>query len=146
MIRPPPRSTLFPYTTLFRSDGTTTNPAGFLYTLNSAGTAIVFTAQWTPVATDNYSYAPGTGGTGTPPTAGSGPNGSQITLAANTFVRANYTFAGWNDGATTHPAGFLYTLNSAGTAIVFTAQWTPVATDNYSYAPGTGGSAQPPPP
>ena len=44
-------------------------------------------------------------------------------------TRAGYTFSGWNNGTTTYGAGATYTLSSAGTPIVFTAQWSanPVA-------------------
>src|SRR5438270_3788747 len=47
MIRQPPRSTLFPYTTLFRSNGGTISRTG---ALNSAG------VQWGPVqiASDHF--------------------------------------------------------------------------------------------
>jgi uncharacterized repeat protein (TIGR02543 family) len=72
---------------------------------------------------DSYSYASG-GGTGTAPASGSGLDGSPITLATNTFTRPGYSFAGWNDGTTTYPAGYDYTLDSDGAAITFTAQWT----------------------
>ena len=90
------------------------------YTLSSSLTLF---AQWTANATDTFTYAAGTGGTGTAPTGGSGLNGSTITLAANTFTRAGYTFAGWNDGlVATQAAGSTYTL--ASSPIVLTAQWT----------------------
>ncbi len=131
------------------NDGTTTYAAGATYTLASAGAAIVFTAQWTAAVapTDAYSYAAGTDGSGSPPPSGSGLDGTQITLAANTFSRVGYSFAGWNDGTTTYAAGATYTLASAGAAIVFTAQWTAAIapTDAYSYAAGTDGSGSPPP-
>ena len=58
------------------------------------------TATWTANATDAYSYDAGTG-TGSAPAAGSGLDGTTITLAANTFSEPGYTFAGWNDGAAT---------------------------------------------
>ena len=86
----------------------------------------------TVTTTDNYSYAAG-GGTGTPPAAGSGLDGTTITLAANTFAKRGYTFAGWNDGTSTYPAASPYTLSSGGAAIVFTAQWTANATDTVSF-------------
>ena len=89
----------------------------------SNGSAIVLTATWTANATDAYSYAAGTG-TGTAPTAGSGLDGTSITLAANTFTEPGYTFAGWTDGSATYAAGSSYTLASNGSAIVLTATWT----------------------
>ena len=54
-----------------------------------------------------YSYDAGTG-TGSAPAAGSGLDGTTITLAANTFSEPGYTFAGWNDGAATYAAGHLH--------------------------------------
>ena len=100
------------------------------------------TATWTANATDAYSYDAGTG-TGSAPAAGSGLDGTTITLAANTFSEPGYTFAGWNDGAATYAAGATYTLASNGSAIVLTATWTANATDAYSYAPGTGSGSGP---
>src|SRR3712207_7763030 len=41
MIRRPPRSTLFPYTTLFRSQGTTNTMAANVYYDNDADTALI---------------------------------------------------------------------------------------------------------
>ena len=128
------------YTFVGWSDGTTTYQPGASYTLASDGGAITFTAQWTAV-TDPYSYVGG-GGTGTPPASGSGPDTTSITLAADTFTRAGYTFVGWSDGTTTYQPGASYTLASDGGAITFTAQWTAV-TDPYSYV-GGGGTGTPP--
>ena len=125
------------YTFAGWSDGSATYAAGATYTLASNGSAIVLTATWTANATDDYSYAAGTG-SGTAPAAGSGLDGTPITLAANTFTEAGYTFAGWSDGSATYAAGATYTLASNGSAIVLTATWTANATDDYSYAAGTG--------
>ena len=66
--------------------------------MSSDGGAIVFTAQWTANATDDYSYA-ANGGTGTAPASGCGLDGTTITLAANTFTLPGYTFSGWSDGS-----------------------------------------------
>ena len=130
------------YTFAGWNDGTTTYPAASPYTLSSGGAAIVFTAQWTPNATDGYSYAAG-GGTGTAPASSSGLDGTTITLAANPFTYLGHTFAGWSDGTLSYPAGATYTLSSVGASIVFTAQWTPNATDGYSYAAGGGTGTAP---
>jgi uncharacterized repeat protein (TIGR02543 family) len=112
----------------FAGWNTLANGTGTAYA-NSASYAfsasVTLYAQWTANATDNFTYAAG-GGTGTAPTGGSGLDGTTITLAANTFTRAGYNFAGWNDGTTTYAAGATYTLASGGAAIVFTAQWTAV--------------------
>ena len=96
-------------------------------------------------ATDDYSYAAGTG-TGTAPAAGSGLDGTTITLAANTFTEPGYTFAGWNDGSATYDAGSSYLLASNGSPIVLTATWTANATDDlllrrghrHGHRPGRG--------
>ncbi len=96
------------------------NNANYAFSAN-----VTLYAQWTANASDAFSYAAG-GGTGTAPASGSGLNGTTITLAANTFTRTGFTFTGWNDGTTTYAAGATYTLASAGAAIIFTAQWTPV--------------------
>ncbi len=122
------------------SDGSVTYAAGATYTLASGGTPIVLTAQWAPI-NDAYSYAPGTG-SGSAPAAGSGLDGTTVTLAANTFSDPGHTFAGWSDGSVTYAAGATYTLASGGTPIVLTAQWAPI-NDAYSYAPGTGSGSAP---
>ncbi len=66
-------------------------------------------------------------------------DGTTITLAANTFTRAGYGFAGWNDGTTTHAGGASYALASDGGAIVFTAQWTAQVPSALPEAPWTFG-------
>ena len=121
-----------------------TYAAGATYTSRArTAAAIVFTAQWTANATDDYSYA-ANGGTGTAPAAGSGLDGTTITLAANTFTLPGYTFSGWSDGSATYAAGATYTFSSSdGGAIVFTAQWTANATDDYSYAANGGTGTAP---
>ena len=91
---------------------------------------------------DAYSYNAGTG-SGSAPAAGSGLDGTTVTLAANTFSEPGHTFAGWSDGSVTYAAGATYTLASGGTAIVFTATWTANATDAYSYNAGTGSGSAP---
>jgi uncharacterized repeat protein (TIGR02543 family) len=109
------------YTFAGWNNGTTTYGAGASYTLSSAGAPIVFTAQWTSIPTDAYSFN-AAGGSPTPG-SGSGLDGTAITLP-NAPTRAGYTFAGWNNGTTTYGAGASYTLSSAGAPIAFTAQWT----------------------
>ena len=125
------------------SDGTATYAAGATYTLSSVGNPIVFTAQWTPNPTDEYSYA-ANGGHGTVPPSGSGLDGTTITLAANTLSNPGYTFIGWSDGTATYSAGDAYTVSSVGNPIVFTAQWTPNVTDEFSYAANGGHGTVPP--
>ena len=127
------------YTFVGWNDGTSTYGAGATYTLSSGGSAIVFTAQWTPTPTDAYSFN-AAGGTPTP-TSGSGLNGSTITLPSAP-TRAGYTFSGWNDGTSTYSAGATYTLSSGGAAIVLTAQWGANPTDAYSFN-AAGGTPTP---
>jgi uncharacterized repeat protein (TIGR02543 family) len=98
-------------------------------------------AIWTPNISDAYSYAPGAG-SGSAPAPGSGPDGTAVTLAANTFSDPGYTFAGWSDGSLTYAAGTSYTLASGGAPIVLTAQWAPIVyTVTYNYESGTGSPA-----
>ena len=127
------------YTFAGWNDGTLSYPAGATYTLSSDGAAIVLTAQWSANATDDYSFN-AAGGSPTP-SSGSGLDGTTITLpGAPTW--AGYTFAGWNDGTLSYPAGATYTLSSDGAAIVLTAQWSANATDDYSFN-AAGGSPTP---
>ena len=122
------------------NDGAATYGAGATYVLDSAGAAILFTAQWTAnTVTDAYSY--NTAGGSTAPAGGSGANGTSIVLAAAP-TKAGFTFGGWNDGAATYGAGATYVLDSAGAAILFTAQWTAnTVTDAYSYNTAGGSTA-----
>ena len=133
-----PAPTKAGYTFTGWTDGTTVYAAGATYTLNSDGSAIVFTAQWTANASDAYSY--NTAGGSTAPAGGSGLDGTTITLAPAP-TKAGYTFTGWSDGTTVYAAGATYTLNSDGSAIVFTAQWTANASDAYSYNTAGGSTA-----
>ncbi len=127
------------YTFAGWNDGTSTYGAGASYTLSSGGTAIVFTAHWTLIPTDAYSFN-SAGGAPTPG-SGSGPDGTAITLP-KAPTRTGYTFAGWNDGTSTYGAGATYSLSSGGTPIVFTAQWNTNATDAYSFN-AAGGAPTP---
>ena len=105
---------------------------GSPYTLSGS---VTLYAQWIQNATDDYSYAAGTG-SGSFPTSGNGLDGTTITLgSASGLSEAGYTFAGWNDGATTYPAGATYTLSSDGTPIIFAAQWTANVTDTVNSTP-----------
>src|SRR5256885_4002815 len=52
MIRRPPRSTLFPYTTLFRSPTPYTVPDAFVTKLNPTGTALVYSTYLGGSGTD----------------------------------------------------------------------------------------------
>ena len=113
-------------------------PVGIGGASYSPTASLTLDAQWTAIPTDVYSYAPG-GGTGSAPASGLGLDGTTITLVANTFTRAGYGFAGWNDGTTTHAGGASYALASDGGAIVFTAQWTAEVPSALPEAPWTFG-------
>ena len=105
------------------------------YTLTTSTTLY---AQWTANATDTYSSA--ARGTGSAPASGSGLDGTTVTLPANTFAYPGHTFTGWSDGTFGYPAGTTYLLSSAGSAIVFTAQWTANPTITITFN-SEGGSA-----
>ena len=121
------------------STGTTTYSAGATYTLSSGGSPIAFSAQWSANATDDYSFA-AAGGAPTP-TSGSGLDGTTITLPGAP-TQPGYTFAGWNNGTSSYGAGATYTLSSAGSPVVFTAEWSANATDEYSFN-AAGGAPSP---
>ena len=106
------------------------------YTL--AGSVTLY-AQWSANATDTYSYT-ANGGSGTVPAAGSGLDGTAITLAANPFTYPGHTFTGWSDGTLSYPAGSTYLLSSVGAPILFSAQWSANATDTLTFN-SEGGSA-----
>ena len=124
------------------NDGTATYPAGSFYLLLNGGSPVTFTAQW-KTFTDDYSYASGGATGGSAPASGRALDGTDITLAANTFTYPGHYFLGWNDGTATYKAGNGYLLSSGGSPVTFTAQWKTITTEDYSYAGGaaTGGSA-----
>ena len=105
--------------------------------LSDSGTPSV-TITWASKS-DDYSYT-ANGGTGTAPASGSGPDGTTITLAANTFSYPGYVFARWSDGTATYAAGGTYTLSSGGAPIVFTAQWSDNPVDTVAFN-SDGGAA-----
>ena len=104
------------------------------YTLSGS---VTLYAQWMANATDDYSYA-ANGGSGTAPAAGSGLDGTTITLSADPFSYPGYTFSRWSDGTSTYGAGAIYTLSSDGAPIVFTAQWAANPADDYSFNAADG--------
>src|SRR2546425_10124436 len=61
MIRRPPRSTLFPYTTLFRSNATDADGQALTFSLNSGPSfaTVTTTSPGTGTATGNLHLAPG---------------------------------------------------------------------------------------
>ena len=127
------------YTFAGWNNGTSSYGAGATYTLSSAGSPVVFTAEWSANATDEYSF--NAAGGAPSPSSGSGLDGTPITLPGAP-TQPGYVFSGWNDGTTTYSAGATYSLSSGGTPIVFTAEWSANATDEYSFN-AAGGAPSP---
>jgi uncharacterized repeat protein (TIGR02543 family) len=101
------------------SDGTTSYAGGATWTVPASDSNFTLTAQWT---TQTLSYSYDTNGGGTAPDGGTRTYGLTLVLAASTGLsKTGYTFAGWNDGSTTHLAGATITLNASK---VFVAQWS----------------------
>lgn len=94
-------------------------------------------------------YAAGeTAATGTAPVQADVAEGSEFTVADNTFVNPGYTFAGWTEGKTFYEAGASYRVGKQN--VTLTAKWLENDTFSVSYAPGAGGgefieTATPPP-
>ena len=102
------------------ADGSGTHYAvGGSYTVPAGGVTLY--AEWTATS-QTVTYAGGSGATGTAPTQGGVATGGSFALAANSFTKTGYTFAGWNDGTTTYAAGASYTMGAAN--VTLTAQWT----------------------
>src|SRR3989475_5311037 len=88
MIRRPPRSTLFPYTTLFRSAPGNGTITGGSQTTNASGVATV--GSWTLSPTAGQNTLTATSGTlsGSPVTfTATGTAGAAATIAPNTPTR-----------------------------------------------------------
>ncbi len=137
------------YTFAGWNDGTTTYQVGVTYKMPAND--VSFTAQWTanasnpanpvnpitpvtpvtpvtPTTPTSTTYAAsfsgGTYATGTAPTQAATVAGGTFSLPDNTFTKAGYTFASWNDGTTTYQAGATYKMPA--NAVTFTAQWTAI--------------------
>lgn len=101
------------------NDGTTTFAGGATWTVPASDNNFTLTAQWT---TQTLSYSYDTNGGGTAPASGTKTYGQSLVLEASTGLsKTGYTFAGWNDGSTTHLAGATITINASK---VFVAQWS----------------------
>ena len=85
--------------------------------------------------THTVTYASG-GGTGAPPTQAPVAEGASFTVAANTFTRAGFSFAGWSDGTNPYAVGSTYTMGTSN--VTLTAQWTANPTHTVTYANGGG--------
>ena len=105
------------------ADGTGTNYSpGNTFLMPAANTTLF--AKWT-INNYNVSYD-ANGGTGTAPATQNAAFGSSVTLAANTFTRAGYTFSGWDTitsgSGANHPAGSSFMIPANDTTMY--AQWT----------------------
>ena len=132
------------------TDSINTYAAGVTYPASGVVVTgnVTLTATWTPNSFI-ISYARGIGtGTG-PSTPITASYGSTFTTPANTFTRANYTFAGWTDGTNTYQAGSTYPVSGTIAANVsLTATWTAITysityydTNSGSGSGGDGGTA-----
>lgn len=110
------------------------------YTMTAENTT--FTAQWTPVATYTVTYSSGEAGLVSTP-GGSYLEGAAVeAAAANTFIYADHTFAGWKRSDNGEIVNAADTFNMPAMNITLTAQWEAnPATYNVIYdrgsAPGT---------
>ena len=91
------------------------------FTMPAKDVTVKVTFQLIPT-TYPVTFTGGDGATGTAPTQAATAAGGTFALPANTFTKAGYTFAGWNDGTTTYQAGDTYTMPDHN--VTFTAQWT----------------------
>ena len=111
------------------ADGSGTTYAGTgSVTFIMPDAAVTLYAQWT-VNTNNFAYNGNTSDGGSAPAAIAVINyGSTVTVAANTFTKAGYTFSGWNtlaNGNGTSYAGTgLVTFIMPDAAVTLYAQWT----------------------
>src|SRR5258705_5425975 len=130
MIRRPPRSTLFPYTTLFRSgSGTGDLNAGHVVTLTVNLSEAVTVAGGTPtLSLNNGGSGSYTGGSGTALsfiyTVGAGQDTGDLTVTSFNLNGATLQDAAGNNanlsGAVTNPASEVHTYNlpPPGTPVV----------------------------
>jgi|GEM_PF-3259305 repeat protein len=83
-------------------------------------------------------YAAGeTTATGTAPVQADVAEGSEFTVADNTFVNPGYTFVGWTEGKALYEAGASYRVGKQN--VTLTAKWKENGTFAVNYAPGAGG-------
>jgi len=81
------------------------------------------------------------GGSASAPTQTPVTEGSTFTLAYYSGTKTGFTFGGWNDGTTTHSAGYTYTMGSSN--VTFTAVWISDASCTITSSAGAGGSISP---
>jgi uncharacterized repeat protein (TIGR02543 family) len=118
------------YTFAGWNDGTKTYQIPANYTMPAK--AVTFTAQWTennlPPATKTYTVTYNANGGAGSVSAQTTNVGTVTTIAANTFARTGYTFAGWNTlsngKGTSYAASASFSSQTAGTTVILYAQWT----------------------
>jgi uncharacterized repeat protein (TIGR02543 family) len=98
----------------------------------TASTSLVLRAQWEEITFPYAITFDANGGAGTMP--GQTGNGSSLKLAANTFTRAAFTFAGWKDDAGNIYADQQALVLAASTSLVLRAQWVPGTVAVYPFA------------
>jgi len=108
-------------------------------TWDKTGTTVTLYAHWTPIGY-TITYKAGTGGSGSDQTQSVTFADTFTTKAANTFTKANATFAGWSASSGSYPnANTSYTYNTAGN-ITLTATWNCNA--GYTLNSSTGACVQ----
>ena len=98
----------------------------------TASTSLVLRAQWEEIPFPYAITFDANGGAGTMP--GQTGNGSSLKLAANTFTRTAFTFAGWKDDAGNIYADQQALVLTASTSLVLRAQWVPGTVAVYPFA------------
>lgn len=116
------------------SDGSALYQAGSTYTFGASD--VTLTAQFSLNGYTKITYSLGTG-VGIAPIQVSVLEGTTITIANGAQVtRANYAFAGWNDGTSDYAAGDSYVVGPESAPITFTPNWT--SGYNVTYSTGSG--------
>jgi pyruvate/2-oxoglutarate dehydrogenase complex dihydrolipoamide acyltransferase (E2) component len=116
------------------SDGSALYQAGSTYTFGASD--VTLTAQFSLNGYTKITYSLGTG-VGIAPIQASVLEGTIITIASGAQVtRANYAFAGWNDGTSDYAAGDSYVVGPESAPITFTPNWT--SGYNVTYSTGSG--------
>jgi uncharacterized repeat protein (TIGR02543 family) len=116
------------------SDGSALYQAGSTYTFGASD--VTLTAQFSLNGYTKITYSLGTG-VGIAPIQASVLEGTTITISSGAQVtRANYAFAGWNDGTSDYVAGDSYVVGPESAPITFTPNWT--SGYNVTYSTGSG--------
>ena len=125
---------LLAYTFTGWSDGSALYQAGSTYTFGASD--VTLTAQFSLNGYTKITYSLGTG-VGIAPIQASVLEGTTITISSGAQVtRANYAFAGWNDGTSDYAVGDSYVVGPESAPITFTPNWT--SGYNVTYSTGSG--------